>query len=239
MPLGRTHRTATRQHRPRPRRSDHRPTHRGTTRECAHSVARLTQDSLVRPDHHTPAIPHHRAAQAPRTSQQRVRVHRRRRNLVVAQRIHPPSTQTSRQRQRRSFSIRCPHGADPARTDLPRTATQPQDMAHRRRRTRDRPSPPTRPPPTQPRHRGLLPRRTRSRTPTAGSGSATARNQTSSPCARQTSRPTRASVPTRSKQPCIDGHDTTHPLDGTHLPQHALHTCPAATEPPPKRAVPA
>jgi hypothetical protein len=43
---------------------------------------------------------------------------------------------------------------------------QPQDLTHRRRRTRDRPSPAPRPPPAQPRHRGLLPRRTRSRTTT-------------------------------------------------------------------------
>jgi hypothetical protein len=43
---------------------------------------------------------------------------------------------------------------------------QSQNLAHRRRRTRNRPSTTPRPPPAQPRHRGLLPRRTRSRTPT-------------------------------------------------------------------------
>ncbi|NGY66373.1 hypothetical protein G7043_46545 [Lentzea sp. NEAU-D13] len=48
--------------------------------------------------------------------------------------LHSTGTQTRGQRQRRTPSIRRPHGADPARTDASRVAAQPQDMADLRRR---------------------------------------------------------------------------------------------------------
>src|SRR5207302_1019521 len=49
----------------------------------------------------------------------------------------------------------------PPRTDLPRAATQPQDLAHRGQDPRDRPSPTARPPSVQPSRRGLQPHRPR------------------------------------------------------------------------------
>jgi integrase len=57
-----------------------------------------------------------------------------------------------------------PHLPDPARTHVPRTPPQPQDMAHRQRRPRDRAVPTARSPPARPGDRGLLPCRARSRT---------------------------------------------------------------------------
>ncbi|TWP47967.1 tyrosine-type recombinase/integrase [Lentzea tibetensis] len=59
----------------------------------AHALARLAQDPLIGPDDHSATVPHHHAAQAPRATRQRVRVHRRSRNMVVAQHFHPPCTQ--------------------------------------------------------------------------------------------------------------------------------------------------
>ncbi|SFR22166.1 hypothetical protein SAMN04488564_10685 [Lentzea waywayandensis] len=61
--MARTHRTTTRQRRPRPWCPDHRRPHRVSARECAHALARRTQDRVIGPHDHPATVPHHHAAQ--------------------------------------------------------------------------------------------------------------------------------------------------------------------------------
>ena len=127
------------------------------------ALARATQDPRLGPHHHPAAVPRRPAARAPATAHhERVRVHQptaaiRLRRSTFDRRVLRPAVDGDTGQG---------HPANPTRPDLPRTAAQPQDLAHRRRHPRNRPSPPTRPPPVQPARRDLQPRRTRSRTPT-------------------------------------------------------------------------
>ncbi|TCO59221.1 integrase-like protein [Actinocrispum wychmicini] len=112
------------------------------------------------------------------------RLSQRLRRFPLAAHVAPTHLQPCLRRQPHPTT---PHRAPlphPARPDIPRTQTQPQDLAHRRRHPRNRPSPTTGPPPRQACRGGLQPRRRRSRSPHPS------RPQTR--LARRTTRPRRA-----------------------------------------------
>jgi hypothetical protein len=84
---------------------------------------------------HAAAVPRHLAPRVHRGRSWLVRVHQSPGLSTAPQHVRPTRVPARRRRRRPPWPARCPAG-----TDLPRRTAQPQDVAHRRRHPRNRPS---------------------------------------------------------------------------------------------------